>query len=86
MITGIDHADLTAFFGISDFRINEITRDLELEEMMKERAVSFWENHVLKDIPPAAVSESDYKTLFGKSTANKSIEAPAQTCELIQKL
>ncbi len=86
MLTGIDRTDLAVLFGNADFRIYEITRDLELEEMVLERAVSFWENHVLKDIPPAATSESDYKTLFGKSTVSKSIEAPAETCELIKKL
>jgi predicted phage-related endonuclease len=54
--------------------------------MVLERAKSFWENHVLADIPPPATSESDYKTLFGKSSVSKSVEAPAQTCELIKKL
>ncbi len=86
MLTGIDRTDLAVLFGNADFRIYEITRDLELEQMVLERAVSFWENHVLADIPPAATSESDYKTLFGKSTVSKSVEAPAETCELIKKL
>jgi predicted phage-related endonuclease len=54
--------------------------------MVLERAIYFWENHVLTDIPPAATSESDYKTLFGKSTVSKSVEAPMETCELIRKL
>jgi predicted phage-related endonuclease len=54
--------------------------------MVLERAITFWEDYVLKDIPPPAASESDYKTLFGKSTLSKSIEAPAQTYELIKKL
>ncbi len=86
MLTNIDRTDLAVLFGNTDFRIYEITRDLELEQMVMERAIGFWENHVLKDIPPPASSESDYKTLFGKSTVSKSVEAPAQTCELIKKL
>jgi putative phage-type endonuclease len=86
MLTNIDRTDLAVLFGNADFRIYEINRDLELEQMVLERAVSFWENHVLTDIPPAATSESDYKTLFGKSTVSKSVEAPAETCELIKKL
>jgi predicted phage-related endonuclease len=86
MLTNIDRTDLAVLFGNADFRIYEITRDLELEQMVLERAVSFWENHVLRDRPPAATSESDYKTLFGKSTVSKSVEAPAETCELIKKL
>jgi putative phage-type endonuclease len=86
MLTNIDRTDLAVLFGNTDFRIYEIARDLELEQIVLERAISFWEDQVLKDIPPAATSESDYKTLFGKSTISKSIEAPAETCELVRKL
>jgi putative phage-type endonuclease len=86
MLTNIDRTDLAVLFGNADFRIYEITRDLELEQMVLERAITFWEDHVLKDIPPPASSESDYKTLFGKSTVSKSVEAPIETCELIKKL
>jgi putative phage-type endonuclease len=86
MLTNINQTDLAVLFGNADFRIYEITRDLELEQMVLERAITFWENHVLKDIPPPAASEADYKTLFGKSTVSKSVEAPIETCELIKKL
>ncbi len=86
MLTNLDRTDLAVLFGNSDFRIYEITRGLELEKMVLERAVSFWENHVLNDIPPAATSESDYKNLFGKSTVSKTVEDPAGTCELFKKL
>jgi putative phage-type endonuclease len=86
MLTNIDRTDLAVLFGNADFRIYEITRDLDLEQMVLERAISFWKNHVIKDIPPAATSESDYKTLFGKATVSKSVEATIETCELIKKL
>jgi len=86
MLTNICRTDLAVLFGNADFRIYEITRDLDLEQMVLERAISFWENHVVTDIPPAATSESDYKTLFGKATVSKSVEAPIETCELIKKL
>lgn len=85
-ITGLEQADLAVLMGNTDFRIYEVQRDLELEQMILERAKAFWENHVLTDTPPPATSESDYKTLFGKSTVSKSIEAPAETCDLIKKL
>jgi putative phage-type endonuclease len=86
MLTNIDRTDLAVLFGNADFRVYEITRDMELEQMVLERAIGFWKDHVLKEIPPPATSESDYKTLFGKSTVSKSVEAPAETCELIKKL
>jgi predicted phage-related endonuclease len=86
MLTNIDQTDLAVLFGNADFRIYEISRYLELEYIVLEQAKSFWENHVLADIAPLANSESDYKTLFGKSMAGKSIEAAPETCELIKKL
>ena len=84
-ITGLKQADLAVLFGNADFRIYEIHRDLELEEMILDRAKNFWEQNVLRKIAPAAQSESDYKTLFPQSIP-KIIEAPKETCELIKKL
>jgi putative phage-type endonuclease len=84
-ITGLQRADLAVLFGNADFRIYEIQRDVELEDMIIARAKDFWEQHVLLDVPPPAQSESDYKQLFPQSTS-KTIEAPKETCELIKKL
>jgi putative phage-type endonuclease len=86
MITKIERTDLAVLFGNADFRIYEVRRDQELEQMVLERAINFWENHVLKDLPPPASSESDYKSLFPQSSPAKSIEATSETLELIKKL
>ncbi len=59
MLTNIDRTDLAILFGNADFRVYEITRDLELEKMVLERTISFWENYILTDTPPPATSESD---------------------------
>lgn len=86
MLTGINRTDLAVLFGNADFRIYEIYRDMELEQMVLQKSIEFWNNHVLRDIPPAATSETDYKQLFNQSSPNKSIEALAETCQLIKKL
>ena len=85
-ITGIDRADLAVLFGNSDFRIYEIVRDQELEELVMAKAKAFWHDYVLKDIPPPATSEQDCQTLFSKGDASKSIEAAKQTIELTKRL
>jgi predicted phage-related endonuclease len=85
-ITGIDQADLAVLFGNSDFRIYAITRDKELEEMILAKALHFWNDYVLKDIPPPATSEQDCQTLFSKGDPAKSTEAKAQTLELTKRL
>jgi len=85
-ITNLDRVDIAVLFGNSDFRIYEITRDRELERMVLEKATAFWQEHVLKDIAPPAMSEQDCHTLFSKGDAGKSIEAKAETLELTKRL
>ena len=85
-ITGIEQCDLAVLFGNSDFRIYEITRDLELEALIIERALHFWNEYVLKDTPPPARTEDDYQALFKKSDPSKTIEANSKTVELIRQL
>ncbi len=86
MLSNIDQTDLAVLFGNADFRIYAIQRDAELEQMIFERAIDFWENHVVKDLPPKAVSELDYQQLFRQSSPSKSVEADSETAQLIQKL
>jgi predicted phage-related endonuclease len=85
-ITGIEQCDLAVLFGNSDFRIYEIARDLELETLVIEKALHFWKEYVLKDIPPPAQTEGDYQALFKKSDPSKNIEANQKTLELIKHL
>jgi len=85
-ITAIDKTDLAVLFGNSDFRIYEITRDQALEELVIAKATTFWNEHVLKDIPPPAQNEADCQTLFSKGDPAKSIEAGQETLELTKRL
>jgi putative phage-type endonuclease len=85
-ITGIEQCDLAVLFGNSDFRIYEIERDLELEVLVIEKALHFWNEYVLKDTPPPAQTEGDYQALFKKSDPSKTIEANPKTVELIRQL
>ena len=85
-ITGIEQCDLAVLFGNSDFRIYEIVRDLELEALVIEKALHFWNEHVLRDITPPAQTEADYQALFKKSDPSKTIEANPKTIELIRQL
>jgi putative phage-type endonuclease len=85
-ITNINQVDLAVLFGNSDFRIYEIARDMELENTILQKASSFWEDYVLKDMPPPAQSEADCQTLFSKGDPAKSVQAKAQTLELTKRL
>ena len=85
-ITNINRVDLAVLFGNSDFRIYEISRDLELETVILQKASLFWSEYVLKDLPPPAQNEADCQTLFKKGDPTKSIEAQSETLELSRRL
>ena len=74
-ITDLPKTDLAVLFGNSNFRIYTIDRELELEKIILEKAQIFWNEHVIKDIPPQTSSEEDCKKLFEQSSPEKSIEA-----------
>ena len=85
-ITGIEKTDLAVLFGNSDFRIYEVARDQGLEELVIAKATTFWNEYVLKDIPPPVQSEADCQTIFSKGDPAKSIEAGQDTLELTKRL
>ena len=85
-ITGIDKTDLAVLFGNSDFRVYEITRDLDLEELVIQKAMGFWHQYVLKDIPPPISSEQDCQLLFSRGDATKAVKASQETLELTKRL
>jgi putative phage-type endonuclease len=85
-ITNINQVDLAVLFGNSDFRIYEIARDIELESAVLQKASLFWNDYVLKDLPPPAQSEADCQTLFSKGDPTKSQEAKAEILLLTKRL
>jgi predicted phage-related endonuclease len=85
-ITQIEVTDLAVLFGNSDFRIYTITRDLELEHLILERAEHFWNEYVQKSSPPLTQSEGDCQALFQQHLPGKSIEANPQLRSLIMQL
>jgi predicted phage-related endonuclease len=54
--------------------------------MVIRKAIAFWQEHVLKDIAPPAISEQDCHTLFSEGDASKSIEAKSEIPELTKRL
>ena len=85
-ITNINKVDLAVLFGNSNFRIYEITRDLELESTILQKANLFWSEHVIKDTPSPAQSETDCQALFRKGDPTKTIEAKIETLALAKRL
>ena len=85
-MTQIEVTDLAVLFGNSDFRIYTISRDLELEHLLLEKAKYFWSECVQKNIPPPTQSEADCQALFKQNQPGKSIEANPELSSLIMQL
>lgn len=65
--TGIldyDSSDLAALIGGNNLRIYHIDRDKELEDMCFRRGAEFWNENVLKMVPPEPVNDRDLATLY----------------------
>jgi len=84
-VTDLPKTDLAVLFGNSDFRIYTIDRELELEKIILEKAQIFWNEHVIKDIPPQTSSEEDCKKLFEQSSPDKAIEADEVLLNMAKK-
>ena len=85
-ITNLERCDVAVLFGNSDFRIYEVYRDKELEDLIITKATAFWSDYVLADTPPPAQCEADYQQLFKKEVTGKTVEADTTVCELTTKL
>lgn len=85
-ITNLPEIDVAVLLGGSDLRVYTVTRDLELESLLFEKAAFFWTEHVQKDIPPKPQSITDCQALFQRAHIGKSIEANPEVISLIQQL
>jgi predicted phage-related endonuclease len=86
ILTGCRYADLAVLFGNQELRVYHLERDVELEEMILARASEWWANHVLADVAPAPVCDSDLRLLYPRSAPLKAVEADYITQVAIEDL
>jgi putative phage-type endonuclease len=85
-IAGLSKIDVAVLMSGTELKIYTIERDESLINLLFEKAVFFWEEHVQKDIPPPPQSVSDCQALFAKGSSGKTIEADLKALGLIQNL
>ena len=76
MLANSKSCDVAVLIGNNDFRIYTLHQDPELEALLLETAIDFWQEHVLLNIPPLPRSEEDCRQLYRQSDVAQSIEAP----------
>ncbi|MDK4684489.1 YqaJ viral recombinase family protein [Kingella negevensis] len=63
-IFDVDFAYIAVLIGGSDYRHYRIERDRELAADLLARAKEFWENHVMKNVPPEPQNAADMQKLY----------------------
>ena len=87
-IFDVDFAYLAVLIGGNQYRHYRIERDKELFEMMRDRAVAFWQNHVLTNTPPAPQNAEDVLKLYpqddggSKEADGETLQAYNELCEI----
>ena len=83
-ITNCDYVDVAVLFGFN-YKQYTYYRDYKFEEKIQQEAIDFWNNHVLKKVPPAPANEKDISKLYHTSN-NCALEASDDLRSLIDKL
>lgn len=65
-----EDADLAALIDIDDYRIYPMPRNEKVIGKIEAACINFWENHVLKDIPPAPTTRGDLKLMYPINNGN----------------
>ena len=84
-ICNVDKVDIAVLIGGQDFRIYTYYRNKDFEDKLLRAAVAFWNNYVVKKIPPEASRIEDINKLYTRSNGLE-IEASQETIQHIEKL
>ena len=80
-------ADVIVYFvNTQEYQIIRYHRDLKLEKVLVDGCTAFWENHVLKQVPPQATSESLKTALRELDLSKYQEEKHVPTPEIIQAI
>lgn len=60
-VTGLDRWDVAALIGGRDYRVYEITRDMQLEAELVDAVEWFWHRCVVMEIPPPADHTDEFR-------------------------
>jgi predicted phage-related endonuclease len=75
------YARIAAYFGGSDFRVYEYRRNKDIENMIIKKCENFWQNHVLKRVPPPVTKYED-QVKFWKTAINDSAKEASEEIAL----
>lgn len=83
-LTGRKRCCVAALIGLDDVAIYWVEEDLDTIKAMQEKAIAFWQNHVVTDSPPDPIKFEDVGILF-PSDNGKTIEATPDIALKVQE-
>lgn len=84
-VTGWHDGYLAVLIGGNEYRDYEIPYDAELAEYCAARCVEFWNNYVVKDVPPPLTASDDLSSAF-QWVSGSTITATPEIETLIEKI
>ncbi|MBN2640373.1 MAG: YqaJ viral recombinase family protein [Victivallales bacterium] len=84
-VTNYRDSHLAVLIGGNEYRQFHIEYNADLAEMLAEKCVNFWTQHVLADIPPAAINNEDLLEMY-KASSGKVISANERIIESVESL
>lgn len=86
-VTGMKAAYLAVLIGGSDFRYVKINRNDELISVIESKAINFWNNHVLKNVPPApSATDNELMAKLYPSTGDNTIVLHNDYAAILEEL
>ena len=84
-ITGFDYFDVVALVGGQELMIHTIRRDEDRINELVQKEVNFWQEHVLKKVPPMPETTGECASLFPIGTVDKVAYLPVGDDYLIEE-
>ena len=72
------YAHIAAYFGGADFRVYEYRPNKDIENMIVKKCSTFWNDHVLKQVPPPAINYGDQLKLYKDALKDSSKEISSE--------
>ena len=85
-LTGCRVWDLAVLFGNQEVRIYTIKRDDDVIASIEQRSTEWWNDHVVADIPPPPVTESQARERWPRHQTGKQVEAGSAEIDAVALL
>jgi putative phage-type endonuclease len=84
-ILDAEYVDIPVLFFGNTFCLYKYERNLELEKIIKNRAIEFWQNNVMQHIAPEISNINDAKRIYSASNGN-AIDSNQECLEAVYRL